>query len=197
MPTMPTIPLPYTVFFLWVEPVATLIGAFFAAFRPRDYLELTHAASSPTKLLAVPTSELVVLQQLGNLYTVFALLEAFVLRSTSDIKVWRTFLIALLIADFGHLLACYPIGLQSYYDVPSWNAMYYGNYLFVYVGAAFRTSFLLNIGMGGARRAKTRARKSIKSATDELAQLTPSPSQMNKTPAQSTRRRKNRSVSGA
>lgn len=194
---MPTIPLPYTVFFLWVEPAATLLGAFFATIRPLDYLRLTHAATAPVKFLAFPTSTQVVLQQLGNLYLAFALIEALVLRSTSDIKVWKALLVALLIADFGHLLACYPLGLQSYYDVLNWNAMNYGNYLFVYCGATFRTCFLLNIGMGGARRAKTRARKSIKSATDELAQLTPSPSQMNKTPAQSTRRRKNKSVSGS
>lgn len=194
---MPTIPLPYIVFFLWVEPLATLTGAFYAWFQPIEYLHLTHAASTPEKLLGLPISTHVVLRQLGNLYLAFALNEALVLRATNDLKVWRALLLGLLIADFGHLLSCYPLGIQAYYNLTNWNAIAYGNYLFVYCGATFRACFLLNVGMGGPKRAKQRARKSIKSATDELAELTPSPSQMNKTPAQSTRRRKNKSVSGS
>jgi hypothetical protein len=197
---MPTIPLPYTVFFLWVEPIATLVGAFYAFFLPQVYLNLTHEASTSGKLLGLtglPISTLVVLRQLGNLYLAFALNEALVLRATNDVKVWKTLLLGLLIADFGHLFSCYPLGLDMYYDLSKWNSIAYGNYLFVYVGATFRTCFLLDVGMGGTKKARTRARKSIKSATEELAALTPSPSQMNKTPAQSTRRRKNKSVSGS
>jgi hypothetical protein len=194
---MPTIPLPYTVFFLWIEPFATLVGAFYAWFRPVEYLHLTHAASTPEKLLGLPVSTHVALRQLGNMYLAFALNEALVLRATNDLKVWRALLLGLLIADFGHLYSCYPLGLQAYYDFSKWTSIAYGNYLFVYFGATFRTCFLLNVGMGGPKRAKARARKSIKSATDEFAQLTPSPSQMNKTPAQSTRRRKNKSASGS
>ena len=195
---MPTItPVVYTTFFLWIEPVATLVGAFYAWFRPLEYLHLTHAASTPEKLLGLPVSTNVALRQLGNLYLAFALNEALVLRATSDIKVWRALLLGLLIADFGHLYSCYPLGVQAYYDFPNWNSIAYGNYFFVYCGAAFRTCFLLGVGMGGPRKAKAKARKSIKSATDELAQLTPSPSQMNKTPAQSTRKRKSKSTSGS
>ena len=193
----PAIPLPYAIFFLWIEPIATLVGAFYAWVKPLEYLNLTHAASTPEKLLGLPVSTQVALQQLGNLYVAFALNEALVLRSTTDLKVWKSLLLGLLIADFGHLFSCYPLGIKMYYDISSWSSIAYGNYLFVYVGATFRTCFLLGVGFGGPKKAKRAVRKSIKSAQEELAALTPSPSQMNKTPAQSTRRRKNKSVSGS
>ena len=192
-----SIPLPYTAFFLWIEPIATLVGAFYAWVRPLEYLHLTHAASTPEKLLGLPVSTQVALQQLGNLYVAFAINEALVLRSTTDLKIWKALLLGLLIADFGHLFSCYPLGVKMYYDIPNWNSIAYGNYLFVYVGATLRTCFLLDVGFGGPKRAKRAARKSVKSAQEELAALTPSPSQMNKTPAQSTRRRKNKSASGS
>lgn len=188
--TMATIPLPYMIFFLWIEPVATLAGAFYAWIKPQTYLELTHAASAPG-ILGLPTSTQVALQQLGNLYVAFAINEALVLRATSDVKVWRALLLGLLIADFGHLLSCYPLGLSMYYDVRNWNAIAYGNYLFVYCGAATRICFLLGIGMNTPKKAKSKPRKSIKPIVEDTVPVTPT--QMNKTPAQSTRRRKTKS----
>lgn len=184
----PSIPLPYVAFFLWIEPVATLAGALCAWWKPQTYLEWTHAASAPG-MLGVPVATDVAVRQLGNLYLAFAINEALVLRATTDAKVWRALLLGLLIADFGHLFSCYPLGLKMYYDVFNWNAMAYGNYLFVYCGAATRICFLLGVGMGPAKKAKPRARKSVRMAIEEPPVT---PTQMNKTPAQSTRRKKNR-----
>ncbi|RMZ82077.1 hypothetical protein DV737_g2227, partial [Chaetothyriales sp. CBS 132003] len=195
----PSIPLPYTIFFLWVEPISTLVGAFFACFQPTTYLTLLHAASVPEKLVGLPVATLVSLLQLGNLYLAFAIIEASVLRATTDLNVWRALLIGLLIADFGHLLSCYPLGLDLYYDVRKWNAIAYGNYLFVYIGASFRISFLLNIGFQGPKRAKRATRKSIKPARQDelLATPTPTAAQLSRTPAQSTRRRKSKAASSS
>src|SRR5882757_5133830 len=185
---MASIPLPYTAFFLYIEPVATLVGAFYAWLKPQTYLQLTDAASAPG-ILGLPTATNVVLRQLGNLYVAFAINEALVLRATTDLKVWRALLLGLLIADFGHLYSCFPLGIKSYYDVANWNAMAYGNFLFVYCGALMRTCFLLEVGMGGPKKAKAKAKKSVRMALEEAPPVTPT--QMNKTPAQSTRRRKN------
>lgn len=77
---MANIPFPYIAFFLWIEPVATLAGAFFAWFKPQAYLELTHAASAPG-ILGVPVSTEVALRQLGNLYLAFAIVSAVYLTS--------------------------------------------------------------------------------------------------------------------
>jgi len=185
------IPAAYRAFFLWIEPVATLIGAYYAWLRPQEYLELTHAASA-LEVTGLPIATHVALRQLGNLYVAFAINEALVLRATSDLKVWRTLLLGLLIADFGHLYSCYPLGLATYYDVAQWNSMAYGNYLFVYVGAATRICFLLGVGLGNPKKPKAKTtRRSVKTSSQDVTPVTPS--QLSKTPAQSTRRRKNRS----
>ena len=186
---MANLPLPYILFFHWIEPVATLVGAYYAWLMPTEYLKLTHAASAPGPL-GLPVSTNVALRQLGNLYVAFAINEALVLRATSDMKVWRALLLGLLIADFGHLYSCLPLGSNSYYDLAHWNAMSYGNYLFVYCGAATRICFLLGVGMGGPKSAKNKAKKSVRMALEEAPPATPT--RMNKSPAQSTRRKKNR-----
>ena len=187
---MANIPLLYQIFLLWVEPVAVLAGAYYAWLKPSTYLEYTHAQSAPG-LLGLPVATHVVLRQLGNLYVAFAINEALVLRVTNDLKVWRALLLGLLIADFGHLYSCFPLGLKMYYDVGNWNAMAYGNYFFVYCGATTRICFLLGVGMGESKKARTKGRKSVRLALDDAPPVTPT--QMNKTPAQSTRRKKNRS----
>lgn len=187
---MAPIPFPYQAFFLWIEPVATLAGAYYAWLKPQAYLQLTHAASAPG-ILGVPTATTVALRQLGNLYVAFAINEALVLRGTNDLRVWRALLLGLLIADFGHLYSCFPLGIESYYDVANWNEMAYGNYLFVYCGALTRICFLLGVGMGEPTKAnfKSKARKSVRID----APATPAtPSQKNKSPAQSTKGKKNK-----
>jgi hypothetical protein len=60
---------------------------------------------------------------LANLYFVFALNEALVLRATNDRAVWKTFLLGLLIADFGHLYSVKAVGVEVYWRFWEWNAM--------------------------------------------------------------------------
>jgi hypothetical protein len=158
---MAEIPIPYQAFFLWIEPVATLIGAIYACFMPETYLQLTDSASAPG-ILGLPTATLIVLRQLGNLYMTFALSEALVLRSTTDLRVWRSFLLVLLIADFGHLYTCLPLGTGIYYHVSKWNPIDWGNLGFVYCGATIRMCFLAGVGLGSKKRkTKLESRKSI------------------------------------
>lgn len=192
MADLSSIPLWYKLFCLYIEPVSTVVGAYYAWFEPVTYLELTHAQSAPG-ILGLPVATHVVLRQLANLYMAFTLNEALVLRATNDLRVWRILLLGLLIADFGHLYACFPLGISYYYDVANWNSIAWGNIAFVYCGATTRICFLLGIGFGGPKKAKTKARKSLKAANEEMGLLTPSSKDMNKTPAQSTRRRNNRS----
>lgn len=107
-----SLPLPYRLFFLTVEPISTIVGAYYAHFQPLQYLQLTHFVSSPTTL--IPKSTTIVLSQLANLYLLFAINEALVLRCTSDLKVWRTLLFGLLIADLGHLYSVRELGGDVY-----------------------------------------------------------------------------------
>ena len=186
-------PLPYQLFFLYIEPFATLVGAYYAFLMPEAYLQLLQS-SKLAGMLAMPTATLVALRSLGNMYMAFALSEALVLRASNDMKVWRIFLLVLLIADFGHLYSCLPLGVEIYWDVTKWNAIDYGNIGFVYAGATIRACFLAGVGMGGPKRVKARAKKASQSVADQTKDIS-TPAAMEKTPAQSTRRRKNKSRS--
>lgn len=147
------LPLPYTLFFLIIEPISALVGAYYAHFQQREYLLLTDASSAPV-LTPIPTGTSIVLSQLANLYLLFALNEALVLRSTSDLRVWKTVLFVLLVADLGHLYTIKSLGLSIYlpWNFARWNAIDWGNIPFVYLGASMRTAFLANVGLSGSAK---------------------------------------------
>lgn len=153
-------PVAYRLFFLYIEPVSALVGAFFAHFRQDDYLLLTHAASAPAPG-QIPTGTSIVLSQLANLYLLFTLNEALVLRSTSDPRVWKTVLFGLLVADLGHLWTVRQLGLGVYlpWNFARWNAIDWGNIPFVYLGASMRAAFISNVGMGGLGTGADRAKR--------------------------------------
>lgn len=155
------IPLIYRVFFLYIEPLASLVGAYYAFFLPQAYLHLTDASSSLNITTPIPLSTSITLLQLSNLYFLFAINEAFVLRVTSDIKVWQTLLFGLLVADLGHLWSVHPLGVDVYWKVLRWNAIDWGNVGFVYLGAGMRMCFLAGFGMRN-RPAKGRSKRRVK-----------------------------------
>jgi hypothetical protein len=138
----------YRVFLLYIEPVSTIVGAYYAHVLPRTYLELTHSGSAPDATQPLPTATTVVLTQLANLYLLFALNEGLVLRATNDLRVWRVLLFGLLLADFGHLYSVHPLGPDVYFRFWTWNVMDWGNVGFVYLGAAIRIAFLSGVGIG-------------------------------------------------
>ncbi|CAM1505219.1 Fc.00g108560.m01.CDS01 [Cosmosporella sp. VM-42] len=141
----------YRLFFLLIEPLSALVGAFYNHFLQREYLDLLNASSTPAK---VPLSTSVAMSQLANMYFFFALNEALVLRSTADLRVWRAVLFVLLIADFGHLYSMKELGPGIYYQATSWNAGDLGNVPWVYAGAAMRICFLAGVGLGESRALK-------------------------------------------
>jgi hypothetical protein len=146
-----TLPLAYRLFFLLIEPIATLAGAYFAFFDQRTYLDLTHAVSAPSP---IPLGTSIAMSQLANLYFAFALSEAVVLRATSDLRVWKAVLFCLLVADLGHLYTVSELGPQIYWSVPEWNAIDWGNIGFVYLGASMRVAFLAGVGLGSKGKAR-------------------------------------------
>ncbi|GAB1743983.1 hypothetical protein KC318_g11903 [Hortaea werneckii] len=155
-------PLPfiYKAFFLYIEPVATAVGAYYAWFQQDEYMRLTY--STPADVLGVSTREHITLLQLANLYLVFAINEALVLRATNDLKVWRIFLVGLLIADFGHLWSVHALGWPIYYQFWTWNSIHWGNLGFVYVGASMRMAFLSGLGLASSRSGAGGKRKKVR-----------------------------------
>ncbi|KAJ7073134.1 hypothetical protein C8F01DRAFT_1106247 [Mycena amicta] len=142
-----SIPLLYRLFFLYIEPVSALAGAYYAAFRPDDYISDLSLPESRPFATALSTQSTMVLLQLANLYLLFALNEHLVLSSTNSLKTWRRLLFVLLIADFGHLVSMAPLGLDVFWRVADWNAMCWGSIGFVYAGASTRMAFLAGLGL--------------------------------------------------
>ncbi|KAI9724701.1 MAG: hypothetical protein M1828_003570 [Chrysothrix sp. TS-e1954] len=157
--TRPQISLIYTLFFLYIEPITALLGAYYAYNHPTLYLlSTTSAIPNTPSLLSLttastlplpPTATHITLRQLANLYLLFALNEAVVLRSTRDLAVWRTLLFGLLVADLGHLWSLAPLGGRAYWDVGGWGEMDWGNRGVVYAGMGLRGAFLGGWGVGG------------------------------------------------
>ncbi|KAJ7625748.1 hypothetical protein FB45DRAFT_71586 [Roridomyces roridus] len=153
---MTTIPLIYRLFFLYIEPVSALAGAYYAAFRADEYVRDLSLTSSRPLLSSLTTQHTMVLLQLANLYLLFALNEHLVLSSTTSLKTWRRLLFGLLVADFGHLYSMAPLGAEVFWRVWEWNAMCWGSVGFVYAGASMRMAFLAGVGLSGAERVKTK-----------------------------------------
>jgi len=152
-------PRPYTLFFLYIEPISALVGAYYAHFDPAKYLALTSFPSS-SSLLSYSSPSIVtttILSQLANLYLLFALNEALVLRSTNDLRVWRTLLFGLLMADAGHLWSVNGFGWSVYWRAWEWNEMMWGNLGFVYLGMAMRVCFLSGVGISGNGKSRRKA----------------------------------------
>jgi hypothetical protein len=156
--------LPYRLFFLYIEPISALLGAYYAAFKPEAYLrdlslQNISAQSSSSSILVSPltTQTNMALLQLANLYLLFALNEHFVLSSSSSLLTWRRLLMGLLIADFGHLVTMAPLGSEVFWKFWDWNAMVWGSVGFVYMGASMRLCFLFGIGLSNT--AETRREK--------------------------------------
>lgn len=143
-PRRADIPTLYRLVFLYIEPLSTFTGAVHAHYLQSKYLTLTHAASAPGQ--SIPLSTSIVLTQLANLYFLLCINEAFVLRATNDIKVWKTFIIGLLVADFGHLYSVRLVGNWVFWQFWNWNAIDWGNVGFVYFLAMTRIFMLAGVG---------------------------------------------------
>ena len=156
------IPLVYRLFFLYVEPLSAIAGSCYAGGRPAYYLsDLTASptAAALTRTITPPTATLISMYQLSNLYLLFALNEALVLRSTASVRTWRVLLFCLLVADLGHLSTMIPLALEKGWAEVfgrfwTWDAMMWGSVGFVYAGASMRTAFLLGLGFGKDAKAK-------------------------------------------
>jgi hypothetical protein len=152
MSTPDSIPFfPFKLFFLYVEPISALVGAYYASLHPLEYLQYLTPPGTTTIPNAISTPISISLSQLANLYLLFALNEHLVLSSSSSIQTWRRLLFCLLIADLGHLATMAPLGLGVFWRVWEWNAMVWGCVGFVYLGAGMRLCFLAGVGLGTGR----------------------------------------------
>lgn len=103
-----------------------------------------------TPSLTVDDNSRLVALQLGNCYGLLFLAAVAVLYTTTELKVVRNYLIALWIADIGHIAVCYVgLGYERFVDVASWNSMTWGN-----VGATVSDAFWGNQSPGSLTKFK-------------------------------------------
>jgi hypothetical protein len=92
---------------------------------PEWFIESQIADSSPAPLTE---NHRMIALQLGNLYALLGMVGVGVLSATTEAKVVRNYLIALWIADIGHIgITAYIMGYERSIDVVNWNSMTWGN----------------------------------------------------------------------
>ncbi|KAI5922321.1 hypothetical protein F4810DRAFT_674377 [Camillea tinctor] len=146
---LPTFP---RAIFTIVEPISLIAGCLGPFFSPdwfiANQIPLPAAAddaAATAAAVAGPTDNArLVALQLGNAYGLLFMVGVAVLYSTSELKVVRNYLIALWIADIGHVgLTCWLLGYGRTLDVGSWNAMTWGNIGATTFLCLTRTAYLL------------------------------------------------------
>ncbi|ESZ89667.1 hypothetical protein SBOR_9953 [Sclerotinia borealis F-4128] len=141
-------PFPKFIFTVF-EPVSLVAGFIGAIISPEWFIE-EQIAFSPRG--AVSDNARLVALQLGNIYLLLAMIGIAVLYSTREAKVVRNYLIALWLADVGHLAVTYHIlGWERVVDFAQWNSMTFGNIgatLFLFLT---RSAYLLG-GFGPDRK---------------------------------------------
>ncbi|TIC96115.1 hypothetical protein CH35J_008595 [Colletotrichum higginsianum] len=155
---LPAFPrLVFTVF----EPISLVGGFLGAVINPAWFIseQIVGSASSTVPPLPVSDNDRLVALQLGNIYLLMAMVGLAVLNFTSEIKVVRGYLVALWIADIGHIYVCYNVlGLGRFLDVAHWNALTWGNVGVTAFLCLTRTAYLLGL-FGPDVSAKKTAKK--------------------------------------
>jgi hypothetical protein len=136
MPREIGIPIVYRLWHLYVEPLIALAGAYTLHSQPERYFE-----SMPRTSIYAPTSQLVY-TQLAASYVFLATVEALVLRSTKDIRVWTAVIFALAVSDAGHVYATFrEVGIHGLKEAGGWRAEEWAAGPMV-----FRGAFLMGVG---------------------------------------------------
>lgn len=88
-------------------------------------------------------NSVVVAQQLGNMYLLGFFIAMSVFLTTSETKVIRAYLVALLLGDIGHIaFTCLALGKERMLRPQEWNTMTCANVGFV---VSFSTELLLSL----------------------------------------------------
>lgn len=76
----------------------------------------------------VTENSIVLAWQLGNLYLLLGFIGLSIFWSTSEVKVVRSYLVALWLGDVGHIFfSCYGLGWDRIRVPSEWNSMFWGN----------------------------------------------------------------------
>lgn len=109
----------YRLCFLWIEPLSALFGVLVKLFTPLTFLQSLSPLATATTL---SPPEKPIYDQLAAHLFLFAWVQMIVLRSTSDVKVWKSVLFGMFLCDTLRLWASYSIlGVDIYSSPTTWN----------------------------------------------------------------------------
>ncbi|KAG6092007.1 hypothetical protein E4U30_006041 [Claviceps sp. LM220 group G6] len=140
--SLPTVP---RLVFTIVEPISLIAGFLGAVIDPAWFV------SEQVPQIAVPAATvsengILMARQLGNLYLLMALVGLFVLNTTSETRVVRSYLWALWLGDIGHVaLSCYGLGTERMMKPWEWNSLAWGNIAFTAWLFSMRSAYFLGI----------------------------------------------------
>ncbi|KAH8681087.1 hypothetical protein BX600DRAFT_504826 [Xylariales sp. PMI_506] len=135
------IPFLYRFMFLYYEPAAAVLGSALLHFNPTVFL------SSVTHNAVYTASNQVIFDMLAATYLLFAFNEAVLLRVTSDLTVWRTVLLGILICDAAHLYSSWAdLGADVFWNPLLWRAGDAVNLGTLWGQGALRVAFILGLG---------------------------------------------------
>ena len=140
------IALPYRIFFLYIEPLFALCGAYFCFFQPEMILRIApRDAYVPYKTPITPIMDLL-LKYIGSLYVLFAINGGIVLRVTKEYNVWRTIVFGMLAADIGHIYGTHLASPGILTRLNAWSDDEWFNNGILVFDVILRLAFLLGIG---------------------------------------------------
>lgn len=147
--TTPSLPLLYHIWFLYLEPIFALNGAYLAYFQPSTYLHMTSFQSLSSSYPTAPPSTIHVSIHVAALYLFFTLAEALVLRVTNDRKVWKALLLSMLGSDLVYVVGLWKAsgGSGEWVRPWMWDGVGWGNYGTTWWALGMRLAFLGGVGL--------------------------------------------------
>jgi len=145
------LPLPYWLWFLWIDPVLSLAGSYGGLFAP-DLLLLSYIPAESPDVVMNP-AHIVIFNQLGGFFILTFTLSAFMLRSTSDLAVWKYYQGAIAVVD---IIICVTTCLayveQGRLSPLTWRPEDWFSLPSTAMCAALRVAFVLDVGLGDIKR---------------------------------------------
>ncbi|KAF4449593.1 hypothetical protein F53441_7160 [Fusarium austroafricanum] len=141
----------YRIWFTWVDPMTLLPTVYALIFTPEFMLD----GLIPLSMSSYNPDQAFLFHQLAALYAFVGIMLAFVLRASSDIKVWRIIIAGVLLIDISILLSVYvSMKQQGRSEFAMFRWQDWGNYIFTGFVAAVRALFLAGVGIGDVNKGK-------------------------------------------
>lgn len=157
------LPLAYTLWFTWIDPVLSLLGAYGGLSEPNllliSYIPATIPnPTAPTQLLPNPNAVVnpahtMIFNQLAGFFILTFTLSAFMLRSTNDLSVWKFYQGAISVVDIIILAAtAVEYSHQGRLAPDTWRPEDWFSVLVTAGCAVLRIAFVLGIGLNTKRK---------------------------------------------